>query len=231
MGKLALFGALAGAGQAVVKGAELKAKEQAEVRLGDIAEARERRIAEFNSGLRTQEQGVQNEFVAGQATKQQDFQKTMSREEQAAQTDRNTADLQSRESEGAASRKLQASEGSADRANRLDVANIGAGARADAKNKRFTIEKQKRTSPPPLGADGNPVGVGSEYEATVVTINDTGETFEQQNDKFLPQGGSVKKVAGAKNVQRLIEATDPAAVDQFVQIYGYLPAEFFRRAK
>ena len=232
MGKLAVYGALAGVGQTVAKLGDEKAKAQAAQAQGEIAEAREKRIAEFNSGLRTKEQGAQNEFTAGQAATQRDFQKTLSREEQAAQNDRSLNELDSREKQSEAERKARASEGAADRDNRVKVAEIGAGARGAGKEgDRFNIKTEKRVKPPPVGADGRPVGLGEEYEATTITDKRSGETFEQQGDKFVPQGGNVTKVAGPKNVQRLLTATDPAAVDVFVQTYGYLPAEFFRRAK
>lgn len=228
MGKLALFGALAGAGQTVAKLGDEKAKAQAAQAQGEIAEAREKRIAEFNSGLRTKEQGVQNQFTADQASTQRDFQKTLSREEQAAQTDRSNTELSSRESQSEAERAARAAEGAADRENRIKVAEIGAGARGAGKDdNRFFIEKQKRTKPAPLGSDGKPVGLGEEYEATVVTDKKTGETFEQKGDKFVPQGNDLTQFPAPKQsaIDKLMSGE--VTPGDFLARAGYLPAVYF----
>lgn len=234
MGSLAMYGALAGVGSTVAKLGDEKAKSIAKQQEGDIAEAREQRIAQFNSGLRTKEQEAQNVFTGAQNDATRNTQKSIANQEQIGQNQRTEAELGVRQEEGGATRKLQGQEGDADRKNRIEVAKIQADAakeRVGTKD-RFFIQKVQREDPPPLGVDGKPTGlIGKKYDVAVLTDQKTGETFEQKGDKFMAQGTDLSKYPAPKQsaIDKLYSgATTP---EEFMAKAGYIPAQYFARQR
>lgn len=117
------------------------------------------------------------------------------------------------------------SEGAKTRASNEKIAGVraaatrdAAGARSGAKGRWIT----NKTANSSTTKDGI-----STTEDIVLTDRDSGRTFKQVNNMFIPQGGQPPaKRASARHVSMLI--ANPGAADEFLKTYGYLPIEFYQ---
>lgn len=194
-------GVLGGIGQALQTNSANKREE----RLMQMKMDREDAVAALERDFKKGENQKDRDVTTSEGSKnrQVDVGRIMSAEDQAK------ADRASKESEGALDRK------SAEKVAGIRATATAAGGRA---KKRFTTNKVAKES---MKAGGEM----SKTEDVVLTDNESGQTFQQVGDKFLPQGGQVRKEANQEALNHL--RTNPDSADQFLQHYGYLPVGVF----
>lgn len=205
MGKLALWGAVGGAGKGMVENAEAQRK----IDMAQIEEMREVRIRQLENEMATVRQRQSQEFQAGEGEKDRGFKK-----------EETAAERHFRESQAGEEREFKASEGSKDRASAERIAGMRAEAAGGSKKGRWDFSKVKETSMLEGGMPG-------EFEIPMVRDKKTGRQYLQRGDRFMLPGDEPKSVrrAARSEVDKLMQ--NPGQADNFLNTYRYLPIEFF----
>ena len=184
------------------------------------ANKREERLAALQHERQQAIIKMQQEFSAGENQKQRDLTVSEGGKDRQVQVGgQMRTDDRAREE-----RESREREGGKDRASREKIAGMNADARRAAaagkgSNKRFTIKAV-------TNAD---LKAGTQTQDIVLTDNQSGRTFKQVNDIFLPQGAQPpQKRAPGGAISALLD--DPKRADEFIRFYGYLPIEFFNAA-
>ena len=206
MGALATWGAVAGAANAVGENKKLEQTRETD----NIDEARAARILKLKAKYSVEAQGREQDFAAGEGEKTRN---------QASELQTSRLEAGSRESE--LNRQEKAVRGMQDRESSEKIAGMKTAASSSKGKKRWTPKTIK-------GGSEISNGVIKENPDTVaITDENTGQTYTQQGRRFIPQGTPPENIRDAprRAVADLIEK--PERADQFVEAYGYLPAEFF----
>lgn len=203
MGKLAMYGAMAGAGEGLIQRANNKEAAKA----SEIDDARERRLlalkqrhsakmlekqASLNSQENVRDQSQDQEFAGSESELQRAHEIKM---------------LEMKNSAAASNASLRASNSS------------------KTTKSPWKISSTKRAVTGPDGFSEEPV--------TTITHERTGATYEQKGNMFVPQGVNVDSKPKPKDRQKaerwIVE--NPENEDAFVEAFGYLPSAFFRQAE
>lgn len=239
MGMLEMAGALGGIGKGIEKNVDFERQKE----LMSLEEAREMRIRQFEAEQAAARQsagfGHEEKMQEKGFGQQKELQKGGFEHEEGMQE----KGFGQQEKMQKGQQTFESGERAKDRASREKIAGISANAkaakdRASAMAKRWESKVVKRTT---VDAKGLPT------ESDVLSVFDrsTARTYEQEGNKFFPQGAPrTRKTPGAgkeqpareepirdaarSEIQKLIENPDQA--DNFVRLYGYLPYEFFNGA-
>jgi hypothetical protein len=215
MGKLAAWGAVAGAGKGMQANIEMEQKKE----LMNLDEARTRRILqmqqEFQAGQQTSSQAHAEKLQGNQIGAQKEMQGAGFEHAEGMQDDQQGF-LQ--EQQGA-EQGWKSGENEKDRAATLEAARIRADS-STTKKGRWTFSKMKETR----AMEGQ---IPGEFEVPVLRDGKTGRQYIQRGDRFmLPEmePGSIRRAARSE-VQKLLKGElDP---DVFLNAYKYLPIEAF----
>jgi hypothetical protein len=118
-------------------------------------------------------------------------------------------------------------EGEKDRQSRKEIAKIEADSRMGAaatrgNKKRFTINKVANET---MTKEG---GMSKTEDIVLTDHNNSGLTYRQQGDVFVPQGATPRFHANRQAAEARLRE-QPETVDDFVQKFGYLPAWFMKQ--
>jgi hypothetical protein len=219
MGKLAAWGAVAGAGKGMQANIEAKQKKE----LMNLDEARTMRILqmqqEFQDKQRQSGQAHAKEMQGTQIGAQKEMQESGFGHDEKMQGVQQ--DFQ-QEMQGG-EQEWKSGENEKDRATTLEAARIRENAAAaKSKKDRWSFSKMKETRP--MGEGGIP----SEFEVPILRDGDTGRQYIQRGDRFMlpeTEPASLKRAARSE-VKKVVEGQlDP---DVFLNAYKYLPIEAFR---
>lgn len=206
MGKLAQWGALAGAAEGMEKNVEYARKES----MSKLDEQREIRLKQLEDQMRTKqaERGyAHDEKIQGAKID--------------ASKDIQSGDQTFKSAEAQLNRNFEAGQQEKDLAAKKEIAGIQAGSKGTtAAYKRWDAKTTTQTR---TGESGIP----EQYDSVALFDKGTGRTYMQQGSRFLPQGTDPKAVRRAPREAIADLLSDPTKADAFIEAYSYLPIEFF----
>lgn len=203
MGKLALYGGLAGAGESLIKGSESKA----ETRKADTDFDRQQALIRLRGGVQTEVQAAGIEAEGQQKTALEAY-KTQTRGKESTTEFGRGQEMQSQKDSAAMDRVL------------AQIAGKAAAADKDDPN-RYALEGFRVETQTVVGENL--------AETTVQTIVDesTNIAYELRNDKFVQAGSSAEEAASLQEASKedldLLRERPADVYRLFYEDYNYLP--------
>ena len=241
MGKLAFYGALAGAG----KGMQELSANAREERLSEVEHMRQRRIAEWQSAQQDKRQesqqeftleltGVQNEFTAGESERGREFtaeQSGLNREFSADESQKGR-DFSASESEKG--REFSSEEASKGRD--FSAREAWVGREFTAEQSRLDRESRERVAKfNAMSKSGNtPDWIKQRFERTTQveknrygeTVNETMAMFDKRDGVTYVLKDSVWQLPNSE-IKKPPEKTNPKAVRRLAETYRENPSEMY----
>ena len=247
MGKLALWGGIGGAGKALVQSAEneIAAKfaaeeEQRQIRLANLRQKhaielekeRQKGDESLRSGDREHAkdmQGSAQEFTRERDQMEREFKSGERRADRSHDRYMQEDSQEFTHSRDEAARAFKSTENIADREHDVRIQTLRNKGQLDAVSARTTSAKKDTRWITNKVKRSELVGETlTEVEVTVVTDKQTGMTFEQEGNKFVPQGSTVRlPLKRAEAEKDLME--EKIGADLFIEAFGYLPAKYIKK--
>lgn len=216
MGKLAMWGAIGGAAEGVQKNIEQTNKEK----MMDLDEARTMRILAITQKHQSTMQST--DITAREGMQQTDIDAEKERQKIGidAQRDQQGAGFEHDVDIQGSEQSFKRVENDKDRASAERIASTRADG-STGKSKRWTSKVTTSTRP-------GPNGIPEQFDSLVVFDNQDAVTYQQQGDKFVPQGTEPASIRRAPKsaIKNLMENQD--TVDDFLEMYNYLPVQYLR---
>lgn len=198
MGKLALAGAVAGAGKGIAESAQLRQETEAKKETIDYSAMKEEQLARLRGGI----------------------QADISREQQESITERERMGDQRAAEQALLEREHESEEGRLERESEERIAKMSAEAKGGTTpnwmKERWSFSKM---------TGGEDVGFA---EQLVLRDEKTGIQYVQQGDKLVEAGRTEVGDAPGAALDYLAENLDESTVNQFATKYGYVPSWVMR---
>jgi hypothetical protein len=217
MGSLAFWGGVAGAAQ----GAQSAIQEKVAERKSEWDEARERRILELKDEMAKEHEASQQKHEVNITGMQVTGRAENTATETEAAAARQTSEQDYKRKEGETERDWKARQNQLDREAAEKRAGIAASAKkGGAGSKRFTPKVVQDTR---TGANNIP----ETFDKVVIVDQNSGRTFEQKGERYIPQGMSEGEIRRAPRAAIADLVKHPEDIDVFLHDYKYLPIEVF----
>lgn len=222
MGKLALYGALAGAAEGLGKQGETERAAEASAaaakqasRAEEIEAQRELRLQNLKHRQNLERDRSASTLGHAQNVELETVKSGLKNE---ASTSARASDQEFKSKENLLERDHETRLQELKNKNSLELANK----KSKTQTSRWKMNSTKRSTMGPDGMKEEPV--------TTLTDKETGATYEQKGSMFIPQGVDTTQYPKPPNLAKAAKwlIANPQNSDAFIEAYGYLPAAYFR---